>query len=45
MRDTALFDSGAPRSSGESAPRMRRVLPPERYTDAIAALISGRRRS
>jgi hypothetical protein len=45
IRETALFDSGAAFSSGDSAPRMRRVLPPERYTAAIAALTSGIRRS
>jgi len=29
-RDTALFESGAALSSGWSAPRSRRVLPPAR---------------
>jgi len=43
-RDTALFERGAALSSGWSAPRIRRVLPPARYVAITASLTSGIRR-
>jgi hypothetical protein len=44
IRETALLDKGAFLSSGRSAPRIRRVLPPDKYTPATASLISRMRR-
>ena len=43
-RDTALFERGAALSSGWSAPRIRRVLPPAKYVATTASFTSGIRR-
>jgi hypothetical protein len=37
-RETALFERGAALSSGWSAPRIRRVLPPARCVTTMASL-------
>src|ERR1700681_4499161 len=42
--DTALLDSGAALSSGWSAPRIRRVLPPAKYVATTASFTSRIRR-